>query len=318
MPTDRSSIARVVRVHAETIRLLGVDFVPVGTRGKEAPAGVPSIDRQMSGPAESPVEGPAEGPVGRSVTPRSDSEEPGPRMELPSIEVKPKAIGESLLAFTISSGGEPAWEPRERVERERRLAAIRHRYESDAPHKHFHTVHTNIVFGEGDPCARLMFVGEAPGEEEDRTGRPFVGRAGQLLDKMIAAMGLGRQDVYIANVLKTRPPNNATPTLEESRLCAPYLYEQIGVVAPEVIVTLGLPATRTILGTTETMGRLRGRWATFSPPSGDREFAVMPTYHPAYLLRNYTPQERAKVWSDLRLVMDRLGLGRTSDPAGLG
>lgn len=310
MPTDRTSIARVVRVHAETIRLLGVDFVPVGKRRNEAPAGVPSIDRHMSVPVDRPV--------GSSVTPMSVSADAGPRKDTPAIEIKPHAAGEFRLAFTTSSGGGPAVVPRDRVERERLLAEIRHRYESDAPHQHFKTAHTNIVFGEGDPCARLMFVGEAPGEEEDRTGRPFVGRAGQLLDKMIVAMGLGREDVYIANVLKTRPPNNATPTLEESRLCAPYLYEQIGVIVPEVIVTLGLPATRTILGTTETMGRLRGRWATFTPPSGGREFAVMPTYHPAYLLRNYTPQERAKVWSDLRLVMDRLGLGRASDSAGIG
>jgi DNA polymerase len=152
-----------------------------------------------------------------------------------------------------------------------------------------------------------MFIGEAPGEEEDRTGRPFVGRAGQLLDKMITAMGLKREQVYIANVLKTRPPNNATPTIEESLLCAPYLFEQIEIIGPEVIVTLGLPATRLILNSTEAMGRLRARWGSFRDPSG-RDIPVMPTYHPAYLLRNYTPQERAKVWSDLKLVMDRLGL----------
>lgn len=190
---------------------------------------------------------------------------------------------------------------------QRRLDALRDRYEREAPHSQFVTAHTRIVFGEGDPCARLMFIGEAPGEEEDRTGRPFVGRAGQLLDKMITAMGLRREQVYIANVLKTRPPNNATPTTEEALLCAPYLYEQIEIIAPEAIVTLGLPATRLILNCTDTMGRLRGRWAFFRDPSG-REIPVMPTYHPAYLLRNYTPQERAKVWSDLKLVIDRLGL----------
>lgn len=210
--------------------------------------------------------------------------------------------------MVVAAPAPPAGE-RDRDANQKLLNALRARYEAEAPHKNFVTAHTNIVFGEGDPCARLMFVGEAPGEEEDKTGRPFVGRAGQLLDKMIVAMGLKRNDVYIANVLKTRPPNNATPTLEEARLCAPYLHEQISIIAPEVIVTLGLPATRTLLGTMEPMGKLRGKWAAFScTVQTPRDFSVMPTYHPAYLLRNYTPTERAKVWSDLQQVMTRLGL----------
>ncbi|MDX9910542.1 MAG: uracil-DNA glycosylase family protein [Phycisphaerales bacterium] len=196
---------------------------------------------------------------------------------------------------------------RSREESQKRLDELRARYEHDAPHQHFVTHFNNIVFGEGDPCARLLFCGEAPGEEEDKTGRPFVGRAGQLLEKMITAMGLSREEVYICNVLKTRPPNNATPTLEESALCAPYLFEQIDIVAPEAIVTLGLPATKTVLGVSDSMGRLRAHWHTFKTPSG-RSIPVMPTYHPAYLLRSYTPENRQKVWSDLQLVMKRLGL----------
>lgn len=202
--------------------------------------------------------------------------------------------------------------PRNREDSQRSLDELLARYIADAPHQYFVTAHTNIVFGDGDPCADLMFVGEAPGEEEDRQGRPFVGRSGQLLDKMIVAMGLARERVYIANVLKTRPPNNATPTTEEARLCAPYLFEQIRIVAPGAIVTLGLPATRLLLGTTEAMGKLRGRWHGFADPSG-RVVPVMPTYHPAYLLRNYTAEERGKVWSDLKQVMDRLGLRATSE-----
>ncbi|USO00420.1 MAG: uracil-DNA glycosylase [Phycisphaeraceae bacterium] len=194
------------------------------------------------------------------------------------------------------------------------LEALREQYIADAPHQHFVTDHHSIVFGEGDPCARLMFIGEAPGAEEDRTGRPFVGPAGQLLDKMIAAMGLGREDVYIANVLKTRPPNNATPTTEEARLCAPYLFEQIRIISPEAIVTLGRPASQLLLGTTESMGRLRGHWAQFPPPEPLAEVAgfdpipVMPTYHPAYVLRQYTADTRQRVWSDLQQVMELLGL----------
>ncbi|MCC6661746.1 MAG: uracil-DNA glycosylase [Phycisphaerales bacterium] len=193
---------------------------------------------------------------------------------------------------------------------------LRARYERDAPHSKFITAHTSIVWGEGDPKARLMFIGEAPGAEEDRCGRPFVGRSGQLLEKMIAAMGLSRERVYIANVLKTRPPDNATPTSEEVRLCAPYLFEQIGIVGPEVIVTLGLPAARALLNTTDSMSHLRGRWASFSPPSPyARAIGVMPTYHPAFLLRSYTAENRAKVWSDLRLAMERLGLKPASGNA---
>jgi DNA polymerase len=191
------------------------------------------------------------------------------------------------------------------------LDDLRKRYELDAPHQHFKTDHHSIVFGEGDPCARLMFIGEAPGAEEDRTGRPFVGRAGQLLEKMIKAMGLSRERVYIANVLKTRPPDNATPTSEEVRLCAPYLFQQIAIVQPEAIVTLGLPATRALLETMDSMSRLRGKWSAFhAPPPASRPIPVMPTYHPAFLLRSYTEENRAKVWSDLRQVMQRLGIAK--------
>lgn len=193
---------------------------------------------------------------------------------------------------------------------QRRLDELRARYEREAPHQHFATAHTRIVFGEGNPCARLVFVGEAPGEEEDRQGRPFVGRAGQLLNRMISAMGLRREEVYITNVLKTRPPGNATPTLEESRLCAPYLFEQLAIIGPEVVVSLGLPATRVLLGCSDSMSRLRGHWAETELPDG-RRIPVMPTYHPAYLLRAYSPENRRKVWSDLQQVMERLGLVAT-------
>jgi DNA polymerase len=208
----------------------------------------------------------------------------------------------------------------ERIAAQKLLDEIRARYEKDAPHQHFVTDHHTIVFGEGDPRARLMFVGEAPGAEEDKCGRPFVGRAGQLLEKMIEAMGLKRSDVYIANVLKTRPPGNATPTMDECARCAPYLYEQIRAVRPEVIVTLGLPATRVMLNSMDTMGHLRGTWASFPPagvlaPPGD-PIPVMPTYHPAFLLRAYTKENRQKVWSDLQLAAKRLGLAASGRAAG--
>jgi DNA polymerase len=162
------------------------------------------------------------------------------------------------------------------------------------------------VFGEGDPQARLMFIGEGPGQTEDQTGRPFVGRAGELLDRQIQAMGLTRERVYIANVVKCRPPNNRTPTPAEVATCGPYLVRQVRIVRPEVIVTLGGPASKLVLGTPEGITRLRGRWGVFN--ATDPPVPVMPTFHPAFLLRAYTKDNRMKVWSDLQAVMGRLGL----------
>jgi DNA polymerase len=199
----------------------------------------------------------------------------------------------------------------EREYKERALTALLAKYEADAPHQHFVTAHTKIVFGDGDASARLVFVGEAPGADEDRLGVPFVGRSGEKLNQMIAGMGLSRQQVYICNVLKTRPPNNATPTTSEAERCAPYLLEQLSIIGPEAIVTLGLPAVRTLLQTDTAMGRMRGKWAELRLPDG-RRVPVMPTYHPAYLLRNYTEQTRREIWGDLQMVMTKLGL----KPAG--
>lgn len=190
---------------------------------------------------------------------------------------------------------------------EQLLAEILEDYTAAAPHARTGTPHTTIVFGEGDPCARIMFVGEAPGADEDRLGRPFVGRAGQKLDQMIMAMGLKREDVYIANVLKVRPPNNATPTPEEAEASAPFLMRQIEAIKPEAIVALGLPSAKLLTGEALSMRELRGRWWPMTTPSG-ASFDVLPTYHPAYLLRNYTPDTRRKVWEDLKMVLERLGL----------
>jgi len=190
------------------------------------------------------------------------------------------------------------------------LEALRQRHDRECPHCTTATAHTQTVFGEGDPQARLMFIGEAPGETEDRLGRPFVGRAGEKLDEMIRAMGLKREQVYIANVLKSRPPENRTPFQHEVDACGPYLIEQILTIRPEVIVTLGGPATKLLLATDVGITRLRGVWSEWKSPGGEVSVAVMPTYHPAYLLRNYTPQTRAEMWSDLQAVMARLGLAR--------
>jgi uracil-DNA glycosylase family 4 len=161
---------------------------------------------------------------------------------------------------------------------------------------------TQTVFGEGDPDASIFFIGEGPGENEDLAGRPFVGKAGQLLEKMINAMGLKREQVFIANIVKCRPPGNRAPAPDETSACTPYLVQQIELVRPKVIVTLGLPAARFMLGSTQSMGRLRGNWFAW------RGISLMPTFHPSYVLRSYTPEVRAAVWSDLQQVMDKVGL----------
>ncbi len=157
---------------------------------------------------------------------------------------------------------------------------------------------TNLVFGSGAETAPLMFVGEAPGEQEDLRGEPFVGRAGELLDKMIEAMGWSRSSVYIANVVKSRPPGNRDPEADEIAACAPFLDAQIRAIQPRVIVALGKPAANHLLATTAGIGSLRGRFH-------DREgIRVMPTFHPAYLLRE--PAKKREAWADLKLVMAEL------------
>lgn len=164
---------------------------------------------------------------------------------------------------------------------------------------------TRTVFGEGAPDAALMFVGEGPGADEDRTGRPFVGRAGQLLDRMIEAMTLSRDDVYIANVVKCRPPGNRAPNPDEAAACLGYLRAQIARIRPRVICALGSPAAKTLLETERGIMRLRGQRF---PYPGDPTITVIPTFHPAYLLRR--PEEKGKAWADLQMAMTDLGLRR--------
>jgi uracil-DNA glycosylase family 4 len=157
---------------------------------------------------------------------------------------------------------------------------------------------TNLVFGEGSPQARLMFVGEGPGAEEDLQGRPFVGPAGQLLNNLLNKLGLRREDVYIANVVKSRPPGNRDPEPDEVAACLPFLIKQIESIRPAVIVTLGAVATNHLLKTNAPITKLRGNWQKF------QNIKVMPTFHPSYLLRS--PRERHKTWDDMQQVMEYL------------
>jgi len=163
-----------------------------------------------------------------------------------------------------------------------------------------HKGRNKIVFGDGDPAARLMFVGEGPGADEDAQGLPFVGKAGQLLNNMIAAMGLRREEVYIANVVKCRPPGNRVPEQEEGATCSPFLFRQIDVVRPQVLVALGATAATWLLGSRQPLAGLRGR------VHSARGTKLIVTYHPAYLLRD--PRQKKEAWADLQIAMRELGL----------
>lgn len=163
-----------------------------------------------------------------------------------------------------------------------------------------HKGRTNLVFGVGNVNADLMFVGEGPGADEDAKGEPFVGRAGQLLNNMISAMGIRREDVYIANVVKCRPPQNRTPEKDECDTCSPFLMRQIDIIKPKVIVALGAVAAKNLLAVNDSMSNLRGRWYDF------RDSKLLVTYHPAYLLRD--PRQKKEAWKDLQMAMKYLGL----------
>jgi DNA polymerase len=187
-----------------------------------------------------------------------------------------------------------------------RLEPLRRRVAVCSRCPHLVSSRTQTVFGVGNLDAQLMFIGEAPGADEDRQGEPFVGRAGQLLTKIIAAMGFSREDVYIANVLKCRPdmpkgsPGNRPPTPGEMATCLPYLTEQIEIIRPRVLVALGATAVEGLLGRREPMGKMRGRWHTYG------ETPLMITFHPSYLLRNQSNTEKRKVWEDMLLVLEKL------------
>jgi DNA polymerase len=196
--------------------------------------------------------------------------------------------------------------PQSAIEKAAAFAALRERVLACVKCAHLVSSRKNVVFGVGSPDAQLMFVGEAPGADEDAQGEPFVGAAGQLLTKIITATGLARSDVYIANILKCRPDmpagssGNRKPTPEEMQTCIPYLHDQIDLIQPKVIVALGATAVEGLLGKTVGITRLRGNWQTY------RGIPLMPTYHPAYLLRNQSLGTKREVWEDILAVMEKL------------
>lgn len=282
----------LIAQHAETARLMGVDFMPIG----RVPEGL--IDESVEvEPVSVAIESAGHGqsefkPALKSAT------EPSSSAASKSMNTDIEPIAAKVLRTSYAKV----------KDQQGQLDALRAKYELESPHQHSGSSHTSVVFGEGDACADLMFIGDAPGEEEDIAGRPFVGRAGQLLEKMIVAMGFTRESVYICNVLKTRPDGNAAAGSFEMGLCSPYVTEQIRIIEPKVIVTLGLPVSQLILGSNKPMRAMRGHWQDYSieDDGGSVHAQVMPTYHPAYLLRSYTQENRQAVWSDLQQVVSRL------------
>lgn len=178
------------------------------------------------------------------------------------------------------------------------LRAILDRFEGCA----LKSTASQLVFADGNPEARLMLVGEAPGREEDIEGLPFVGRSGKLLDRMLAAIGLDRTSVYIANIVPWRPPGNRTPTPQESQICLPFILRQIGLADPDILVCLGGPSAQTLLGIREGITKTRGRWFAFE--TGKREIRAMPTFHPAFLLRS--PLQKRFAWRDFLAIKEAL------------
>lgn len=275
---ELAAIARALRAHLEWLEAQGVEGLPLADpppAPRAAPASATGEPR--SAPAPRPPGFPATGEPRTAPAPRPP---------------EPSAVGESAPASRP---------PDTSVLGERRsLEAIRAEL-GDCTRCKLHAGRKNIVFGVGNPDADLMFVGEGPGRDEDLQGEPFVGAAGQLLTKIIQAMGLRREEVYIANVVKCRPPQNRDPEAEEVAECSPFLFQQIASVRPKVIVALGRPACATLLGAplSTSITRLRGRWLAYRGV-----IPMMPTFHPAYLLRN--PAAKRDVWEDMKQVVAEL------------
>ena len=267
-------LTRQVRAYFDAMRAWGVHHLP-STTGPEPSMPTPVL----LGPGEPHPPAPKEMEQVSEASPASPPTlaqpiPPQPSAELPGL-------------------GEPTQNPLSRLS----LAELE-TLAKDCTQCRLHQGRTHVVFGIGNPHAELMFAGEAPGRDEDRQGEPFVGRAGQLLTRIIEAMGLKRQDVYIANVIKCRPPNNRNPEADEIARCEPYLIRQIELVKPRLIVALGTFAAQTLLQTKLPISQLRGRFHTY------QGVKLMPTFHPAFLLRN--PERKRAVWEDMQAVQREL------------
>jgi DNA polymerase len=272
----KSRGVRHVPVAPETLRALALPPRPQAAQPR------PQIQRPASG---APVSGPARTEFRKLAGPEAGA---------------PPAAAAPIPSSILHSPSSP--------EKAAALAALRERALACVKCPHLAASRKNVVFGVGNMDAQLMFIGEAPGADEDEQGEPFVGAAGQLLTKIIQATGLSRSDVYIANILKCRPDTpgqtagNRKPRPEEMATCIPYLHEQIDLIRPKVIVALGATAVEGLLGKTVGITKLRGNWQTY------RDTPLMPTYHPAYLLRNQSMAIKREVWEDMLKAMEKLGL----------
>jgi DNA polymerase len=292
--------------HLEELRAHGTRYVAVAPEALAALA-APRAVTPRSPAAPHPAPSAAQSAAVRPERPAPGRGPPTPPAAADRVgaapATAPPAAAQGALAV---EGGPPA--PLTREAKEAAMAALRARALACVKCAHLVKARQNVVFGVGDIHSPLMFVGEAPGADEDAQGEPFVGLAGQLLTKIIQTMGFSRSSVYIANILKCRPDTpgrtsgNRKPTPAEMATCAPYLLEQIDLIQPKVIVALGATAVEGLLGKTEGITRLRGQWRVF------RGIPLMPTYHPAYLLRNQALSEKRKVWEDLLLVLEKLGM----------
>ncbi len=278
-PDDPGDVLHHIAEHLRLEESFGGDWVPV--------------ERKKPAPGDARAESPSVPPSVPGPTLRSRASEPPPEAR------KPQGKGLERI--------QPAVRTSEKEPLETSLGALSSIAADIARCKQcpLHKGRTHTVPGDGHPAPRLCFIGEGPGADEDATGIPFVGRAGKLLTRMIEAIGLKREEVFICNTVKCRPPGNRTPEPSEIKACWPYLEKQIDAIRPEVIVTLGRPAAQTLLESDLPMGRLRGRFSEF------RSIPVMPTYHPAYLLRN--PSAKSATWDDLKKVHAFLTTGEGVD-----
>ena len=278
-----------VRLYLRSERARGLSAVP---------AREPTPGSGFSAAQEPAEPKPAPARATSKPDPRPARQSPAAQAVLPGATAEVKVAGFAPIPLD-----QPFTAPLLTTEEKRqRLSAMNEKEVRPCTRCRLCETRTNTVFGEGDIDAKIFFIGEGPGETEDQTGRPFVGRAGELLNKMIAGMGLAREQVYIANIVKCRPPNNRVPAPDEVATCTPYLERQLEIIRPSAIVTLGLPSTQYMLQTKLSMGRMRGQCHAW------RGIPLMPTYHPAYVLRNPTYETRSAVWSDLKQVLAKLGL----------
>jgi uracil-DNA glycosylase family 4 len=281
--------------HLEHLREQGVRFVRVSPETlaglSRPPAAIPAARPPM--PAPRPVTRPPAKPMPAAPRP---------------VAPQPAATQALSLGLPDEGTAPVAAAPLSPEDRAAAFAELSQRAAVCMKCPHLAAARRNVVFGVGDINADLMFIGEAPGADEDEQGEPFVGKAGQLLTRIIQTMGLTRESVYIGNILKCRPDTpgqtsgNRKPTPEEMQTCIPYLHEQIDLIRPKVIVALGATAVEGLLGKTIGITRLRGQWRTY------RSTPLMPTYHPAYLLRNQALSEKRRVWEDMLQVMEKLEL----------